>query len=58
MTVREIIDFLSKYDGEIPVYLTKCATDNPMTDDIAINEIVAITSSADGMPHLVVMPTL
>lgn len=57
MTVREIIDFLSKYDGEVTVYMVQCANDNPMTDDIGIDEIVAITSSTDGMPHLVVMPT-
>lgn len=56
MKVREIIDFLSKYDGEIPVYMVQCAADNPMTDDIGIAEIVAITSSTDSMPHLVVIP--
>lgn len=56
MTVREIIDFLSKYNEEIPVTMIQCANDNPMTDDILINEIVAITRTSNEVPSLVMIP--
>lgn len=56
MTVREITDFLSKYNEDISVTMIQCATDNPMTDDILINEIVAITRSSDEVPSLVMIP--
>lgn len=56
MTVREIIDFLSKYDGEVPVFMVQGAHDNPLEDEIIINEIVAITSTSAEQPHLVVIP--
>lgn len=42
MTVKEIIDFLSRYDGEQIVTMLQCAADNPMDEDYDIKEVVAI----------------
>lgn len=56
MTVQEIIDFLSNYSSDLPVTMVQCANDNPMTDDILISEIVAITRSCGEQPVLVIIP--
>lgn len=42
MTVKQIIDFLSRYDGEQIVTMLQCSGDNPMDEDYDIKELVAI----------------
>ncbi|MBR0320018.1 MAG: hypothetical protein IIX10_03070 [Clostridia bacterium] len=42
MTVKQIIDFLSRYDGEQIVTMLQCSGDNPMDEDYDIKELIAI----------------
>lgn len=42
MTVKQIMDFLSRYDEEQIVTMVQCTADNPMDEDYDIKELVAI----------------
>lgn len=56
MTVQEIIDFLSNYSSDLPVTMVQYESSNPMTEDVGISEIVAITRSCGEQPVLVIIP--
>lgn len=55
MTVQEIIDFLSHYDGAAVVTMVQCKDDNPMSDDLMINNIVSI-HDRHGNVQIVIIP--
>ena len=55
MTVQEIIDFLSHYEGTAVVTMVQCKDDNPMSDDLMINNIVSI-HDRHGKVQIVIIP--
>ena len=55
MTVEELITFLSQYDDDCFVQMMKCADGNPLDDDVAIRDAVAI-ESAKNLTYIVLIP--
>lgn len=55
MTVQQLIAFLEQYDGECPVHVLQCSSDNPMTDDIGIKEVIGM-NYCNGETYIVIVP--
>lgn len=55
MTARQLIEFLSGYDGETIVTMLQCTDDNPMCDDMMIKDVIAI-ERCNGETSIVIIP--
>lgn len=55
MNVKQLVDFLSQYDGETIVTMLQCRDDNPASDDLMINDVIAL-ERCNGETSIVIVP--